>query len=543
MVFCLLISLLQLFAEAQGWYKAYRLPLENKEAGLVAGNYVKIIDQPSAKFLARQDEATDSAADATAEAPPSEAAQPTASSNQSQLDDVLARASRRRQMSTTEVEGEKRLKIKIQELENELKNSEFRHRAELSEIKADSSKLKGQCKRLEEENTLLENKALLLESMGPSGGNGVVESELREELETLKESRKEALAKVSKQWERKMDRAQAEIDELQEQVNHAEERERGLEKKLKKSANKSNRESGAIDPSRLREFEEESQKLREEVTRYKDQIGGYLDMIEDLKDELDEERNGPNSGGSGGADLEALEEVRGQLAARAEREKELLSEVQELEAKEEDRSSQLAELMETNGALLKELENAQHRTQELESVHQDLEAQLDEARLKLAEVGEGEGEKEGASVVELEARCRALQAEKESLSEAVDELRVEQSDSEDRLNVVRKEFEAEREELRSRVTGLEQEAEDANLSIKKLNVALESAEKQGGKKLEGDVVKLRKNIGVLVAENNELYAQCQALDAQLDKMESEVDQKARNQSSLIKAIDQIIKAS
>ncbi len=337
---------------------------------MVPGNYVKVISEPSPKYAEANAEDAPQAVSPAPVAKPEAAA---ATNKALQIDDALARASRRRGMTDMEMEGEKQLKLKIQELEHELKNSEFRHRAELAELKAEQTRLKAQNKRLEEDNTVLENKALLIESAGSmlgGGGNAEVEEELRQEIETLKEARKNDVQKTSKQWERKMERAQAEIDELQEQVNKATEKERSLQAQLKKAEAQTATGGGgggsadAAVLARAKEAEKESETLRGEVTKLKEIMGGYLDMIEDLKDELEEAKNGPGAG----ADPQELEELREQLEqhkSEEERlrkgEQQLLAEVQEAEGKVEEHATQINDLMKTNGALLKVRARADER--------------------------------------------------------------------------------------------------------------------------------------------------------------------------------------
>lgn len=153
----------KLFAEAQGWYKAFKLPLENKESGMVPGNYIKIIPEPSggasaAPAAAPPASAAPSSPRGGGSSSPRAAEAAKAVPLTSSLDDALARASRRRGLSKTELESENTLKVRIQELENELKNAEFRHRSEMSGLKAEHLKMRERIKELENENTLLENK-------------------------------------------------------------------------------------------------------------------------------------------------------------------------------------------------------------------------------------------------------------------------------------------------------------------------------------------------------------------------------------------------
>jgi DNA repair exonuclease SbcCD ATPase subunit len=402
----------KLFASAQGWYKAYKLPLGNNEAGMVPGNYIKEIPEPKAAAPALVVESSPP--------PPSKqdrTSQKLTVPKASDVDDALARASRRRGMTEKEVEGEKVLKVKIQDLESELKNSEFRHRAELADLKSEQTRLKAQNKKLEDEATVLENKVLLLETAGSfqdgGSGNAEVEAELRKEIEKLKEARKADVEKASKQWERKMDRAQAEIDELQEQVNKSSEKEKSLTAQLKAAGSAS---SAAVAAPASKEAEKENEKLRDEVTKLKDMLGGYLDMIEDLKDELDEAKNGAGGGGDA-KELEELQDQVDQLKADSDRlrkgEKQLLAEVAELESKEQEQTAQLEDLMKTNGALLKELEKTQKRAQDLETDLEGLRGEADEMKLKLAEAEEQQSgvAKGGATVVELEGRVRAVTTE------------------------------------------------------------------------------------------------------------------------------------
>ena len=538
----------QLFAEASGWYKAYKLPLEGNEAGLVPGNYIKVQDAPSDKFQPKK-----SAAEASPPPPQRQERDSTkaaAPAKALELDDALARASRRRGMTDKEVEGEKQLKLKIQELENELKNSEFRHRAELADLRAEQTRLKAQNKKLEEDNTVLENKVLLIESAGSfglsdgaTGGNAAVEQELRQEIEELKESRKADVQKVSKQWERKMERAQAEIDELQEQVNKATEKEKALEAQLKK---KTPSNEGGASTAQVKELEKEGEKLREEITKLKDLIGGYLDMIEDLRDELDEAKNGP---GNGAGDQKEVDDLRDQLEnakGEAERlrkgEKQLLAEVQEMEGKEEELQGQLDDLMKTNGALLKELEKSQQKASQLQESHESQQVELDELRLKVAEAEAATGKTtaDGATVVELEGRVRGLLAEKESLSEALDQLRVEHGDSAAQLDVIRSEFEEERGNLMARTAELEAQLQESDSALQKAKAAAAKAQEEAGK--EKTSSKLRANIGVLVEENDALLKACHEFEVQLDKMEAEMEAKQKKITNLSKAIAGLVKA-
>lgn len=520
----------KLFAEAQGWYKAYKMPLDNKEAGMIPGNYIKIIPEPSASAIASAP---------AKEAPGAETPPPVKldakKSQQTDLDDALARASRRRGMTEKEVEGEKQLKLRVQELENELKTSEFRHRAELSELKAENTKFKAQCKKLEEENTVLENKALLIESAaGLQNNSGEVEA-LRKEVEQLKASRKADVQKVSTQWERKMERAQAEIDELTEQVAKMTEKEKSLEAQLKK-AGSGGSNTAAADNARVKELEKENDDFIAEIGKLKEQIGGYLDMVDDLKDELEEAKNGPGS-----VDPKELDELKDQLEnSKAEEqrlrkaEKALLAEIQEMESKEDEHVSQLNDLMKTNGALLKELEKSQQRVQKLESENQDNQAALDELRLKLeeAQAASGKAEETGASVVELEGRIRALQQEKTSLSDALDKLREEQSDSQAELDVIRKEFEAERDGLQEQIAKLEAEVAESSSQLQKTKAALEGAKKKDA---------VQKNLAVIVEENDALLKACIDFESQMDKLENEVDIRNKKIASLSKMLRELIK--
>lgn len=105
-----------------------------------------------------------------------------------------------------------------------------------------------------------------------------------------------------------MERAQAEIDELQEQVNKAAEKEKAMAAQLKSSSSASGGAGDAALAARAKEAEKEVGKLRDEIVKLKDMMGGYLDMIEDLKDELDEAKNGPGAK-TDPAELEALRDA------------------------------------------------------------------------------------------------------------------------------------------------------------------------------------------------------------------------------------------